>query len=573
MQRRMAALMVGDVVGYSRLMGLAEERTAECLRACRALVAEKVAWLHGRVFGTAGDAVLAEFPSAINALRCAVEIRSALAGAEPAVADEPLKMRFGLHLADVVVQGDDLVGDGVNLAARIQQAAAPDTICVSGVLFDQVRRNSPYAFEDLGERSFKNISEPVRVYRVRGEMGAHRLQSAPTGSRRASERRTCSLAVMPFRVVGGDEEQRFFAEGLADELIVELGRFRRLFVSSRSATFALAEAKAGPRRIGEALSVQHVLEGQVRRTGDRVWILLTLTETETSSVVWRDKILRPYDELLDALDETVTKIAATVVGRVEDVSVVVARRKPPENMSAFECLLRGIDHHRLGGVTDDNAREAVRWFDRAIEADPTYAAAYAWRVCAASWLPDFDLGRAEGDIRRALELDPWDPEANRIMGFLELCKDNYEQAVARGQRAMEMNPSDAYIKARHAGVLTYVGEVERSLRLLDEADALDPFLPVWCIEERGVALYALGRHEEALDALGELVFQTYRSRLYRAAALMALDRPDEARKLVKEALAGQPDLTTSGFMSKERYRDLEKRQELSRRLEAAGLPR
>jgi adenylate cyclase len=573
MQRRMAAIMVGDVVGYSRLMELAEERTAECLRAYRALVAEKVAWLHGRVFSTAGDAVLAEFPSAINALRCAVEIRSALAGAEPPVADEPLKMRFGLHLADVVVQGDDLVGDGVNLAARIQQAAAPDTICVSGVLFDQVRRNSPYIFEDLGEQSFKNISEPVHVYRVRGEMGAHRLQSAPTGSRRIGERRTCSLAVMPFRVAGGDEEQRFFAEGLTDELIVELGRFRRLFVSSRSATFALAEAKADPKRIGDVLSVQYVLEGQVKRTGDRVWILLVLSDTETSSVVWRDKILRPYDELLDALDETVTKIAATVVGRVEDVSMVAARRKPPENMSAFECLLRGIDHHRLGGVTDDNAREAVRWLDRAIEADPTYAAAYAWRVCAASWLPGFDLGRAEVDIRRALELDPHDPEANRIMGFLELFNDNYEQAASRSQRAMELNPSDAYIKARCASVLTYVGEAERSLRLLDEADALDPFLPVWCIEERGVALYALGRHEEALEALGKLVFQTYRSRLYRAAALMALDRPHEARKLVKEALAGQPDLTTSGFMFKERYRDLEQRRELSRRLEAAGLPK
>ena len=181
MKRRLAAIMVGDIVGYSSMMEKSEERTIEHLASCQALISEKVALLDGRIFNTAGDATLAEFPSAINALRCAAEISAALAGIN-APDNEPLKMRFGLHLADVAVRGDDLVGDGVNLSARIQEAAAPGAICVSGVLFDNVRRNSPFDFEDLGERSFKNISEPIRVYRVRGEMVAHRLQSAPTKS-------------------------------------------------------------------------------------------------------------------------------------------------------------------------------------------------------------------------------------------------------------------------------------------------------------------------------------------------------------------------------------------------------
>ena len=571
MKRRMAAIMVGDVVGYSAMMEKSEEQTIARLTACEGLIAEKVASLEGRIFSRAGDATLAEFPSPINALRCAVEIGVDLAGADRRGA-EPFKMRFGVHLADVAVRGDDLLGDGVNLTARLQQAATPGSVWVSGTLFDQIRRNSPFTFDDLGERHFKNLSEPIRVYSVRGEMGAHRLQSAPTRSSSDTAKRPSSLAVMPFRVLGGGDDQRFLAEGLTEELIVELGRFRRLHVSSRSASFSLAGAISDPAKVGEALRVRFVLDGQVRKSGDNIRIGLTLSETEAGSIVWSDKIVRPSEELWDCLDEMVSKIAATVVGRMEETSVVAVRRRPPGNFEAFECLLRGIDHHRLGGVTDDNAREAVKWFSQAIEADPNYAAAYAWRVCAASWLPDFDFAAGERDIRQALKLDPSDPEANRILGFIELLKDNHDQAKALSLCAMQMNPTDAYMKARSAAIMTYVGEPDFALTLVDEAIALDPLLPVWCIEERGVALYALGRYGKALEALGKLVFQTYRSRLYRAASLIALNRPDEARRLCEEVMAGNPGITLGSFTHKERYRDLALRETLRERLERAGLP-
>ena len=222
--------MVGDIVGYSAMMERAEEQMGERLASCQALILDKVALLDGRVFKTAGDAALAEFPSAVNAVRSAFEIRTALAGMqEPA--SEPLKMRFGLHFADVMVQGDDLIGDGVNLAARIQAAAEPDSIYVSGALFDQVRRNSAFVFDDIGPREFKNISEPIHLYRVRGEIGPHRLQLAPSQLPTAKQRRPASVAVLPFRA---SEEDRYLAEGLTKELIVELGRFHRLSVSSRT---------------------------------------------------------------------------------------------------------------------------------------------------------------------------------------------------------------------------------------------------------------------------------------------------------------------------------------------------
>jgi len=570
MERRLAAIMVADIVGYSSLMEDAEERTAEQVVRCQSLMGKIVFSLGGRVFNTAGDACLAEFGSAINALRSAAEIRSALASRSDG---DPLKLRFGLHLADVVVQGDNLVGDGVNVATRIQQEAEPDSICVSGTFFDNIRRNSPFAFEDLGERRLKNLSEPIRIYRLREELARHRLQSAPTRVPPAGEKRPLSLAVLPFRVMGADEDQRFLAEGLTDELIVELARFRRLFVSSRSASFALAEASPDPVKVGNTLGVRYVLEGQVRKFADQVRIGLTLTETESGSVVWSDKITRPFTEILDLLDSVAARIAATVFGRVEDASMITARRKPPENMSAFECLLHGIEHHRLGGVLEEHSREAVKCFTRAIELDPSYAAAYAWRVCAASDLPEFSFPESgERDIRRALELDPCDAEANRIASFFELLKGDFDQAVRLMRRAMELNPSDAYIKARCAAVSTFIGEPMEALRMLDEAEALDPLLPVWCIEERGVAYYALGRYEEALEALDRLVFQTFRSRLYRAAALIALARPGEAGRLVKEALASKPNLTVSRFLFQERYRDPLLRQQLRHRLEDAGLP-
>jgi adenylate cyclase len=569
MERRLAAIMVTDIVGYSSLMEDAEEHTAGRAADCQELIREKVSPLGGRVFNTAGDACLAEFNSAINALRSATEIRNALASSSDG---NPLKLRFGLHLADVMVRGDDLVGDGVNVATRIQQEAEPDSICVSGVFFDNIRRNSPFIFEDLGPRRLKNLSEPIRIYRLREEIARHRLQSAPNRTQATGEKRPCSVAVLPLRVMGGDEDQRFLAEGLTDELIVELARFRRLFVSSRSASFAIADTNPDPVKVGNTLGVRYVLEGQVRKIGDQVRINLTLTETDGGLVVWSDKVARPFAELLDLLDTTAAKIAATVFGRMEDASMITARRKQPENMSAFECLLRGIDHHRLGGVLEEHSREAVKWFTRAIELDRNYAAAYAWRVCAASDLPEFSFPESEPDIRWALELDPCDAEANRIASFFELLKNDFDQAAMLMRRAMDLNPSDAYIKARCAAICTFMGEGETSLRLLDEAEALDPLLPVWCIEERGIAYYALGRYEKALEALGRLVFQTFRSRLYRAAALMALGCPEDAGKLVREAVASKPNFTVSRFLFQERFRDPLLCRQLRRRLEDAGLP-
>jgi adenylate cyclase len=541
-KRRLAAILVADVVGYSSLMEADEEGTAGRMGVCRAIADAEIS------------------------------IRNALSLAEQG-RDEPFRMRFGLHLADVLVDGDDLIGDGVNLAARIQQNAEPDVIDISAALFEQIRRTSPFAFDDRGAQSFRNIAEPVQIYRLRGEIERHVYQITPTVLVPNRAKRAHSLAVLPFEAPSGNADQNFLTEGIAEELIFELGRFRKLFVTSRSATRAFEGAQADPQSVGERLGVRYVLTGTIRQLGSRVRLSLTLSETETGTVVWSDRLSQPFDELVDGLDNLVSHIASTVLGRIEESDIAAARRLKPESMTAYEFHLRGLEHHRLGGITDDNLRIAVEWFRRAIQAAPDFARPHAMLTCAWAALPEFDLDEGIRHVERALELDPNDPEANRIMGSVKMHFNEFDAARQYHEKAMALSPSDAYLKGRSAAFYIFAGEPERAMELLDEAEELDPFLPVWCVEERAAALYALERFEEAIEAGRALPFQTRRSRLYRAASRVALGDLDRARQIVAEALAATPDLTTDYIQQYEFYRHRAVKRMLIDRLVEAGLPR
>jgi adenylate cyclase len=528
----------------------------------------------GRVFNRAGDAMLAEFGSPINALRCAVAIREEMAARDVDLKDR-LQMRFGLHLADVLVSGDDLLGDGVNLAARIQQGAEPDAIDLSQNLFDQIKRHSPYSFDDLGEQIFKNLSQPIRVYRLHGHLGNHRLQSAPTqpGSAKMQAASPNSVAVLPFTSPSSDKEQSYLAEGLTEEIIVELARFKKLHVASRSACFAFSGARADPTRIAKTLAVKYVLDGQVQRRDGRLRLGLHLTNGETGIEVWADQMTRAFENVFDLMDDVTKQVAATILGRVESDAIESARRKPPGNMTAYDFMLRGLEYHRLGCVTTENSRKAVYWFDKAIEADPNYGPAYAWRICAASWLPEFNFEAEEHYIDRALELDPNNPEAQRIMGVVQMFKGDINAARYHHQRAMELSPSDAYILARCAAFYSFNGQPDIALQVLKKATDLDPLLPVWCVEEKGIAHFALGEFEESLAALNELPFQSSRSRVYQCAALMALGRKDNAKIAIRQAMAVNRELTATYLMRKELWRDPATRQQIMDSLVEAGLPR
>ena len=571
MKRRMAAILVADVVGYSGLMEADEDGTAQRLANCRNLIDVEIAKCDGRLFKAMGDAVLVEFASPINAVRSAVGIRAALLLAGQGE-ERPLRMRFGLHLADVLVENDDLIGDGVNLAARIQQAADPDAIDVSATLFEQIRRNSPFAFDDRGEQSFRNIVQPVRVYRLRGEITRHVYQIAPTQPTPMQAKRPFSLAVMPIEVASGNEDQRYLAEGVTEELIFELGRFKKLFVTSRSATRALAATAYDPQTVGDRFGVRYVLTGTIRQLGSQIRLSLSLSETESGGVVWSDRRNESFESLVDRLDELVSRVASTVLGRIEESDIVAARRLKPESMTAYEFYLRGLEYHRLGGVVDENLRQATRWFERAIETDANFARPRAMWVCARSALPEFDWDDGERRTQRALELDPNDPEANRIMGSILMHRGAFDASRKYHEKAMELSPSDAYVKGRSAAFYNFSGDPARALALLDVAGELDPFLHVWCIEERVAVLYNLGRFREAIEAALRLTFQTRRSRLYRAAAHAALGETARAREIVAEAIASAPDLTTEFVENHEWYRDATIKRTLIEFLVRAGLP-
>ena len=572
MKRRMAAILVADVVGYSGLMEADEDGTAQRLAKCRDLIDAEITKCDGRLFKAMGDAVLVEFASPINAVRCAAGVRAGLLLAGQGD-ERPLHMRFGLHLADVLVENDDdLIGDGVNLAARIQQAADPDAIDVSAALFEQIRRNSPFAFDDRGEQSFRNIVQPVRIYRLRGEITRHVYQIAPTQPTPMQAKRPFSLAVMPIEVASGNEDQRYLAEGVTEELIFELGRFKKLFVTSRSATRVLAATAYDPQTVGDRFGVRYVLTGTVRQLGSQIRLSLSLSETETGGVVWSDRRNESFESLVDRLDELVSRVASTVLGRIEESDIVAARRLKPESMTAYEFYLRGLEYHRLGGVVDENLRQATGWFERAIEADANFARPRAMWVCARSALPEFDWDDGERRTQRALELDPNDPEANRIMGSILMHRGAFDASRKYHEKAMELSPSDAYVKGRSAAFYNFSGEPERALALLDEAGELDPFLHVWCIEERVAVLYHLGRFREAIEAALRLPFQTRRSRLYRAAAHAALGEIARAREVVAEAIASAPDLTTDFVENHEWYRDAAIKRTLIESLVRAGLP-
>jgi len=574
LKRKLTAILSADVEGYSRLMGDDEESTIRTLTKYRSAMTSLIQQHRGRVVDAPGDNLLAEFASAVHAVTGAVEIQR-----EPAKRNSELSVerkmnfRIGVHVGDVVEEEDRIYGDGVNIAARIQAAAESDSVFISQSLFDQVKRQSSYRFEDLGLHSLKNISEQIRLYKVIGGMSTYRFLNKPSKKQVTAEGiRAASIAVLPFEVTGGDEDQQYFADGLTEDIIVELARFKKLFVSSRSASFAYETHGIDPRKVGRELGVKHILEGQVRRLGSHVRISVRLINVQSGEHLWAERFDRPFDDLFEILDQLVSRIVGTIVGRVEAADMAEARRKRPEDRTAYDYLLRGLEYHRLGGVTRDNLREAVKWYERSIAADPNYGLAYAWHVCASSGLPGFDLAEGMKFVQKAIELDENDAETHRIMGACQMLSGDFGAAEYHHLRAMKLNHSDAYIKARSAAFYTFKGEPARALELIEAAVAQDPYLPVWCIEERGVALFAQQSYEEALSALGAMPFQTYRSRCYEAACRMSMDDQAGAKEAVAKALQIHPTLTASEFFQQETYQHRAQISNLQDLLLAAGLP-
>ena len=486
--RRLAAILAADEPGYSRLMGAEEEGTLERLKALRReLVDPKIAEHKGRIVKTTGDGLLVEFASVVDAVRCAVEVQQAMPERNTGIApDSRIELRIGINLGDVIVEGDDLYGDGVNIAARIEALADAGGVLVSNTVHDHVRDRLPFLFEDLGEQQVKNITRPVRVYRVRPE-GPHPSPPLPgldpgitgEGSARAGAAEPQalalpdkpSIAVLPFANMSGDPEQEYFADGMVEEIITALSRIRWLFVIARNSSFTYKGQSVDVKQVGRDLGVRYVLEGSVRKAGARVRITAQLIEASTGTHLWADRFDGSHEDVFELQD----KVASSVAGVIEPALLAAEMRRsaarPTTDLSAYDLYLRALA--TIWPITKERIVEALGLLEQAITIDPHYGPALSWAtICHL---------RLVGD------------------GWTEAPETNRHKAIDLSRRALQVGGDDPGILANAALVLAISGEdLGAMIGLVDRALALNPsFARGWYVSST-LRMWA-GQHDLAIE--------------------------------------------------------------------------
>ena len=555
--RRLAAILAADVVGYSRLMGADEEDTLERLKALRReLVDPKIAEHHGRIVKTTGDGMLVEFASVVDAVRCAVEMQQAMPERNADIAaDSRIELRIGINLGDVIVEGDELYGDGVNIAARIEALADPGGVFVSNTVHDQVRDRLPFVFEDLGEQQVKNIARPVRVYRVRD---ASPKAPAPTAPPLPLPDKP-SIAVLPFANMSGDPEQEYFVDGVVEEIITAISRLPWLFVIARNSSFAYKGKSPDLRQVGRELGVRYVLEGSLRKAANRVRITGQLIDTTTGAHIWADR----FDGALDDIFELQDEIAASVVGAIEpklrQSEIERATRKPTESLDAYDLYLRALALSQE--YTDESVREALILLERALAIDGSYAPAAAMIGWCRSWqklqgwgpVSDAEIADALQLARRAIEAGKDEPEAlcmaGNVISFL-----GGDHATAAGviERGLVLNPNSALGWFASGLVLYRQNRPDRAIEAFQRAMRLSPFDPLGYRFSAGLAVAHLiaGRYQEAIEWADRSLREVprYESTIRnRVVACAHLGRIDEARDWLRRLLEITPRLTIARY--------------------------
>ena len=484
--RRLAAILAADVAGYSRLMGADEEGTHERLRAHRReLVDPKIGEHSGRVVKNTGDGMLAEFPSVVDAVRCAAQLQRAMVDREAGVPeDSRIRFRIGINLGDVIVEDDDIFGDGVNVAARLEALADPGGICISRVVRDQVRDKLPYAFEDLGEQSVKNIARPVRVYELRPEaiadLAAPSSAAAPPISLPAVAPRL-SIVVLPFANLGNDPEQQYFADGITEDLTTDLSRLAGMLVISRNTAFTYQGKRVDTKQIGRELGVRYVLEGSVRRSGNEVRVTAQLIDAEADAHVWAERFYGEMGNLFALQDEITSRIAVAL--SLELIGVEAGR--PAEHPDALDYILRGRAAN-LKPPSRDSRTEAISMFERALALDPRSVEARSLLATALiARLTDnmsdsaaTDITRAEELVGVALAASPRNPLAHYAKGQVLRAQNRYEEAIPEYETAIAFDRNLVRAIALLGAGKFYAGSIEEMIPAQEQAIRLSPRDPV-----------------------------------------------------------------------------------------------
>ena len=560
-------------------MGDNETDTLSALKSHRLeLIDPSVEEYGGRIVKLMGDGILIEFPSVVEAVGCAIAVQRGVAKRNEAVPElRQVVFRVGVNVGDVIIEDDDIYGDGVNLAARIQTLAEPGGICISRTVRDQIRDKLDIALEDLGEHEVKNIARPVRVFRVPIEPSAVTQTSGPAEKAAGSDSRVRpSIAVLPFDNMSSDSEQEFFSDGLTEDLITELSRFGDLTVISRTSTFTYKGKSVKVQEVADD-GVRYVVEGSVRRAGKRVRVTVQLIDaTAGGDHIWAERYDRDIEDIFDLQDEITQTIASTIPGRVEEVERVRPNR--PSDLAAYDYVIRGkILHHR--GTREDNA-EARELLDKAIELDPDYAHAWAWKACllGQAWSRGFisdaggGLAGAGDAIKKAHALDPNDSECHRLMAALSLLERNFEQAEYHQQRGIALNPNYDLIVVQNGELYTWTGRADDGAEWIIKAMRLNPFHPERFWSHLGRAYFVANRYEESIDAFRRIVNPDGGQKSFIAACHAALGRQEKARSMAEEVLETEPEFSSFAFVESLPYRDESDRVHHRNALIKAGLP-
>ena len=504
MKRKLAAILAADVVAYSRLMAENEADTFDRLRAHRKELFEpEIAKHHGRIFKLLGDGLLAEFGSVVDAVECAAVLQREMAKRnEGLAADRRIDMRIGVHVGDVIVEGEDRHGDAVNVAARLQELADRGGVCVSQQVVDHTRQKVGLGFELKGEERLKNIAEPVRVFRVRID-GASEAQKPALALPDKP-----SIAVLPFQNLSGDPEQEYFADGVVEEIITALSRFRQLFVIARNSSFTYKGRAVDVKQVGRELGVRYVLEGSVRKAGSRVRITGQLVDATTGAHLWADRLDGALEDIFYLQDQVTTSVVGAIVPKLEEAEIEWSKRKPTESLDAYDYYLRGLA--AVHQWTREGNNEALSHFYKAIELDPKFAAAYGFGArCysqrkAGRWVtdPEQELAEARRLARRAADLGRDDAVALCTAGIaLGFVVGELEDAEAFTDRALVLNPNLVWAWLFGGLVKVWLGEPEVGIERLARAMRLSPNDPDIGAMKSGTASahFIAGRYAEALS--------------------------------------------------------------------------
>ncbi len=591
MERRLAAILAADVVGYSRLMGADEEATLATLNAYREVIDRLVMDLHGRVFGSAGDSVIAEFASPVEAVRCAVEIQQEIEARNANLPeDRRMHFRIGINLGEVMAEGDNLLGDGVNVAARLEGLAKAGGVCVSGTVFDHVRNKVGLKFENLGERQVKNIAEPLRVYRL---VVGTAQEDRPASTFEASVGLDFSvpdypsIAVLPFTVMSADPEQEFFADGVSEDIITALSKISRLMVVARNSTFVYKGQAVDVKKVSREQGVRYVLEGSVRKAGNRVRVSAQLIDATTGLHLWAERYDRDLEDIFAVQDEITREIVVAMDVQLREGEQHRVWSSGTQNLEAWECVRLATDA-ALGGAAEAQPKARER-LDRALELDPNYATAWAMR----GWLyfTEADVGGGIGNREqfdkaqaaafrcghRALELDPGCAEAYGMLALTHLNAGEHDVAMEMSEKAIALAPNNAEILGGVASaVMRKSGQPERGAELVKKAMRLCPFY-------RPGLLRALGNNYRMMSGRLEEAVACYRESLKRetgylapyvnlTSALGELGRLDEAREAARDVLQQEPNFSIKAYTAGLSYRDPADVERIAEGLRQAGLP-